>query len=644
MAITGQFKADFSDFSRAVQAADVELRSFEDDSNKVAAALGRMADQFSGRRVIQEATLMVAAIEQIGGVTALTYTELQRMGDAAAAANNKMMLMGIQSEASMLRVIESARAAKLAMAEYGTQVVSTAEMAAAASAVGGAGGGNLGKGLSGGILNILGLGAVGRLSVAGGGLGVAAAGAIMMGRSISNTADEIVKMSDQTGMSTDEVQKLQYVAQQTSASIEALTTSVQNLQRGLGAGDKGLVKAVKDLNINFDDFKALSPWDQMVTLADAIGQVEDPTRRAAIAAAVFGKSWKETMAAVAGGMKDISAEAPIMSKTAAQAFDYLGDHIGGWWKTLKAFAADVLTSPLIAIDWMRGKVGLPGLFEKPPSPGGGGAGPEAPADTPGMENYKNATKEADEHQQRLNQHIKDFNEDLKEIKIQVRGAADELKKAAEEHDKFVAKIRDAALGKEAIKWAEGFIEAFPNMIGLEKIGAEEALKLADQLWGVEQALIAQGRAGDELTNTIDRYRLTLLATQREIAAEAEEKRKNAEATAALTKANEEVALASMRAAGMTPEQIKAAQAGFLAVGESAMRPSTGLKPSVFAAGGIAHPSEAVGAPSSSGIVINHNLFSVNGSSGLQLAREMAPYLNRVQTDAALTGNKASITR
>ena len=68
MAITATFKADFSSFTQAVDKAEVQLRSFETGAGKVGKALGRMTDTFSGRRVIQEATLTARAIEDIGGV------------------------------------------------------------------------------------------------------------------------------------------------------------------------------------------------------------------------------------------------------------------------------------------------------------------------------------------------------------------------------------------------------------------------------------------------------------------------------------------------------------------------------------------------------------------------------------------------
>lgn len=96
MAISGKFVADFASFYDAVSKAEVSLRSFETGASKVESSLNRMADSFSGRKIIQDATLMAEAVEQIGGVSKLTESELQRLGGTVGGAVEKMKLMGIE--------------------------------------------------------------------------------------------------------------------------------------------------------------------------------------------------------------------------------------------------------------------------------------------------------------------------------------------------------------------------------------------------------------------------------------------------------------------------------------------------------------------------------------------------------------------
>jgi hypothetical protein len=95
VSLNATFKADFSSFLDAVQKAEVSLVSFETGSARAEKTLNRMTDSFTGRRVIQEATLMAEAIDRAGGVSTLTGNELARAGAKAAEAAEKMSKLGI---------------------------------------------------------------------------------------------------------------------------------------------------------------------------------------------------------------------------------------------------------------------------------------------------------------------------------------------------------------------------------------------------------------------------------------------------------------------------------------------------------------------------------------------------------------------
>ena len=93
-ALEGKLLADFSDFTRAVDGAVVSLKSFESGAGQVDKSLSRMVDNFSGRKVVQDATLMAEAVEKIGGSSKLTDAELQKVGATAEAAAFKLRAMG----------------------------------------------------------------------------------------------------------------------------------------------------------------------------------------------------------------------------------------------------------------------------------------------------------------------------------------------------------------------------------------------------------------------------------------------------------------------------------------------------------------------------------------------------------------------
>jgi hypothetical protein len=126
MPITGKFVADFDDFNRAVQQAEVELRSFETGASSVEKSLTRMVDSFSGRKVISDATLMVEAIDRIGGASKLTQDELEKAGNKAAEAAAKMRALGMAVPESMDKLAASATETESAFARLTTEIGASA--------------------------------------------------------------------------------------------------------------------------------------------------------------------------------------------------------------------------------------------------------------------------------------------------------------------------------------------------------------------------------------------------------------------------------------------------------------------------------------------------------------------------------------
>jgi len=112
MAVTATFKADFSSFTDAVKKAEVTLVSFETGAAKVERQLSRMTDGFSGRRVIQEATLMARAVEDAGGVSNLTANELKRVGATAQEAADKMRALGLDVPKGIQSLADAAKNAE----------------------------------------------------------------------------------------------------------------------------------------------------------------------------------------------------------------------------------------------------------------------------------------------------------------------------------------------------------------------------------------------------------------------------------------------------------------------------------------------------------------------------------------------------
>ena len=128
MAISGKFEADFSAFYAAVDTAQTKLVEFGGSASSVETRLNRMETSFSGRAVIQNATLMTQAIENLGGASVLTEAELARVGKTVGEAVDKMRALGMDVPQSMQ---ELANAAKSAGSETSTLTGTIGGMVAA---------------------------------------------------------------------------------------------------------------------------------------------------------------------------------------------------------------------------------------------------------------------------------------------------------------------------------------------------------------------------------------------------------------------------------------------------------------------------------------------------------------------------------
>lgn len=103
--LTGTLEADFTPFLEAVGKAEAKLKDFEGDANKVQTSLNRMVDSFSGRKLVQDATLAAEAVNKLGGASVLTEKELAALGAKCKEAADKMKAMGDEVPPNVQKVI-----------------------------------------------------------------------------------------------------------------------------------------------------------------------------------------------------------------------------------------------------------------------------------------------------------------------------------------------------------------------------------------------------------------------------------------------------------------------------------------------------------------------------------------------------------
>src|SRR3954469_9996226 len=114
MAITGKFLADFSDFHTEVQKAEVRFKAFQTSGKDAADQLTKTAVAFSGRQIINDATLAAAAIDKLGGVSKLTASEQTRANATVTEALEKYRALGQAAPAALQHLADATRSVETA--------------------------------------------------------------------------------------------------------------------------------------------------------------------------------------------------------------------------------------------------------------------------------------------------------------------------------------------------------------------------------------------------------------------------------------------------------------------------------------------------------------------------------------------------
>jgi hypothetical protein len=136
------------------------------------------------------------------------------------------------------------------------------------------------------------------------GAGIAAAGGAITG-SLTGTllhfakvGDELDKMSLRTGVSSTALAELGFAAEQSGASMETVESALKRMARNLGEIGPESIKttaALEAIGLSAERLQGLAPEDQFQLIADRIGSIQDPTKRAAAAMAVFGEGGRQLL-------------------------------------------------------------------------------------------------------------------------------------------------------------------------------------------------------------------------------------------------------------------------------------------------------------------------------------------------------------
>lgn len=127
----------------------------------------------------------------------------------------------------------------------------------------------------------------------------------------ADLGDQTVKSAQRVGMTTDEYQRLSYVAGQSGVSVEGLSSSMGRLNKGIAlaaaGGNKDLAGLFKRARISMRDANGQlrSASDMLPEIAELFERNKNAAVQARMGTAIFGKSWQELAPLLQGGKQGI---------------------------------------------------------------------------------------------------------------------------------------------------------------------------------------------------------------------------------------------------------------------------------------------------------------------------------------------------
>ena len=168
------------------------------------------------------------------------------------------------------------------------------------------------------------------------------------------TADELEKLSSETGFTTTELQKMSYIGDDLGVSLDTQSSALKKLINNMSSAQAGsgtAYEAFKKLKVEYEDGNGalLDSNEVYGEVIDALGKMTNETERDAAAQDIFGKSATDLNPLIEAGsaaLKDLGAQAEdtgaVMSEDAVNALDSTGDAIDHLKQQAESFIGEGL--------------------------------------------------------------------------------------------------------------------------------------------------------------------------------------------------------------------------------------------------------------------------------------------------------------
>ena len=126
-----------------------------------------------------------------------------------------------------------------------------------------------------------------------------------IGMKALTTADDLLTLSSQTGLTTAEIQRFAYAADRVDVSVDSITKAIAKLKKNIDPSNKSLKKL--GVSATNTDGTLRNATDVFYDVLTALSQVENETERDQLAMALFGKSADELAGIIDDGGASLKA-------------------------------------------------------------------------------------------------------------------------------------------------------------------------------------------------------------------------------------------------------------------------------------------------------------------------------------------------
>ena len=141
-------------------------------------------------------------------------------------------------------------------------------------------------------------------------MGVAAIGAgVASVTSFASTAESLDLLSQKTGFSAEALSTLQYELETNGSNLDSFATDAKKMATNISMPTQAIIDDFASMGLSITDLQAMTPEQQFNTIGLAIGNIQDPTLRAAEAVKLLGKSGSDMIPVFSQGQAGLDAMA-----------------------------------------------------------------------------------------------------------------------------------------------------------------------------------------------------------------------------------------------------------------------------------------------------------------------------------------------